>query len=47
MVWGGNRGSGIWWNLACKRARGQRRGLDQPMGRFSSSSGRVDQPMGS
>src|SRR6516162_8250784 len=45
MVWRGNRGGGIWRCLACKRARGERRTLDQPMGR--SSSWEVDQPMGS
>jgi hypothetical protein len=46
MVWRGNCRGGIWRCLACKRARGQRRDLDQPMG-GSSSSWRVDQPMGS
>jgi hypothetical protein len=47
MVWRGNCGGGIWRCLACKRARGQRRALDQPMGPSSSSSREMDQPMGS
>jgi hypothetical protein len=45
MVWCGNCGGGIWRCLACKRAKGQRRDLDQPMGP-SALAGRMDQPMG-
>jgi hypothetical protein len=44
MVRCGNCGGGIWRYLACKRARGQRWDLDQPMG--PSSSRPMDQPMG-
>ena len=47
MVWRGNCGGGIWRCLACEPARGQRRALDQSMGRSSSSPREVDQPMGS
>ena len=46
MVWCGTCGGGIWRCLACKRARSQRWALDQPMGRSSSSSREMDQPMG-
>ena len=46
MVWCGDCGGGIWRCLAFNRARGQCRGLDQPMGWSSRPPRRVDQPMG-